>query len=134
MRIVPAKIRNLQSFTEARANVFAERIRIFNPEVAAQLASRCRAQATDIIDRMEGALGDGRATLIPPTYGIVDTIMTVFLSRMEFIGLGAQLTARPALLRYWRAMQTRPSFTVADVWTRMHIVRMISASLGLAGT
>ncbi len=123
---------DLAELYQQRAKVFAERIRIFNPAAAAELAGRRRAQATDIMDRMERALGDGREALVRPAYGIADAVMTVFLARMEFIGLGSELAGRPALLRYWRTMQARPSFAVADIWTRVHIVRMIAGILGFA--
>ena len=62
------------------------------------------------MDRLEQTLGDGRGVLVPPAYGVADVVWTVFLARMEFVGMGAELQKRPALARYWRAMQARPSF------------------------
>ncbi len=83
------------------------------------------------MERMERALGGGRATIVPPAYGIADTILTVFLARMEFAGLGAELSKRAALARYWRAMQARPSFAAEDLWTQFHALRLIRGILGL---
>jgi ganglioside-induced differentiation-associated protein 1 len=115
---------------ETRAEVFAGRARIFAPTAAMGLSQRRRAEAIDILNRMERTLGDGRAMMVPPAYGIVDTVLTVFLARMEFAGLGSEILKRPALLRYWRAMQARPSFAAADIWTRIHIWRLIGGILG----
>jgi len=120
---------DLAALYRARAEVFAKRLRIFDPAAAVQLADRRRAQAIDILDRMERTLGDGRAILTPPAYGVADAVLTVFLGRIEFIGLGAELSGRPALGRYWRAMQARPSFAAADIWTKMHVFRMLKGIL-----
>ena len=70
--------------------------------------------------------------LVPPAYGVADVVWTVFLARMEFVGMGAELLKRPALARYWRAMQARPSFAPADIWTKLHVFRLIGGMLGLA--
>ena len=35
-------------------------------------------------------LRDGRAVLVPPGYGVADVVWTVFLARMEFVGMGAE--------------------------------------------
>jgi ganglioside-induced differentiation-associated protein 1 len=120
---------DLAALYQARAGVFADRLRIFNPAAAGRLADLRRAQAIDILERMERALSDGRATLTPPAYSVADTVLTVFLARIAFIGLGAEISGRPALDRYWRAMQARPSFAAADVWTRAHIFRMLKGIL-----
>jgi glutathione S-transferase len=120
---------DLAALYRARAGVFADRLRIFDPAAAGPLADRRRAQAIDILEKMERALSDGRATLTPPAYGVADTVLTVFLARVAFIGLGAEISGRPALDRYWRAMQARPSFAAADVWTRAHIFRMLRGVL-----
>src|SRR5262249_19521289 len=53
-------------------------------------------------------------------------------ARMEFAGLGAEIPKRPALARYWRAVQARPSFAAADIWTRFHPVRLIGGIFGLS--
>jgi tetrachloro-p-hydroquinone reductive dehalogenase len=50
---------------------------------------------------------------------------------MEFVGMGAELLKRPALARYWRAMQARPSFAPADIWTKLHAFRLIGGMLGI---
>ena len=121
---------DLAAVYQARAAIFAERVRIFDPASAMRLSERRRAEATGIMDRMERTLGDGRATMVPPAYGIVDTVFTVFLGRMEFAGLGSEIPKRPALARYWRAMQARPSFAAADIWTKFHPLRLIGGILG----
>lgn len=121
---------DLATAYEARAEIFAERIRIFDPASAMRLFERRRAEAIDIMDRMNRSLADGRAVMVPPAYGIADTVLTVFLARMEFVGLGAEIPQRPALMRYFRAMQARPSFAAADVWTKPHVARLIGAILG----
>jgi tetrachloro-p-hydroquinone reductive dehalogenase len=51
---------------------------------------------------------------------------------MQFVGLGAEIPKRPALVRYWRAMQARPSFSIADIWTKFHVFRLIGGILGVA--
>jgi glutathione S-transferase len=130
-RLLELAVKNpdLAALYRARADVFANRLRIFDPAVVGRLAERRLAQAIDILDQMERALSDGRATLTPPAYGVTDTVLTVFLARIEFIGLDAELSGRPALERYWRAMQARPSFAAADIWTRPHIFRMLKGIL-----
>jgi ganglioside-induced differentiation-associated protein 1 len=125
---------DLAALYQARAEIFAERARVFDPASAIRLSERRRADAIDIMDRMQRALDDGRATMIPPAYGVVDTVLTVFLGRMEFAGLGAEIPKRPTLFRYWRAMQARPSFAVADIWTRLHVFRLIGGILGFDGS
>lgn len=123
---------DLAAAYRARAEVFAERIRTFDPAAALRLSERRRAEALDIMDRMERTLSDGRATMVLPAYGIADTVSTVFLARMEFAGLGAELLKRTALVRYWRAMQARPSFAAADIWTRFHVFRLVAGILGFS--
>jgi ganglioside-induced differentiation-associated protein 1 len=116
---------------EARAAVFAERARIFDPEKALRLAETRRAEAIGLMDRLESHLADGRAVMLPPTYGLADVVWTVFLARMEFVGMGAEIAKRPALARYWGAMQARTSFAAADIWTRLHVLRLVGGALGI---
>ena len=120
----------LAAVYEKRAEIFAGRARVFDPASAVRLSERRRAEAMDIMDRMERTLRDGRVAMVPPAYGIVDAVFTVFLARMEFAGLGAEIPKRPALTRYWRAMQARPSFAAADIWTTFHVFRLIGGILG----
>ena len=115
----------------ARAAVFAERLRVFDPAAAGRLAEMRRAEAIGLMDRLEQHLAGGGAVIIPPAYGLADVVWTVFLARMEFTGLGMELTKRQALASYWRAMQARPSFAAADIWRRMHVLRLIGGILGL---
>ncbi|MGE4079739.1 MAG: glutathione S-transferase family protein [Reyranella sp.] len=123
---------DLAQVYEARAAVFAERARIFDPDAVIRLSETRRAEAIDFMDRLEQTLGDGRAVLVPPAYGLADVVWTVFLGRMEFASLGAEIPKRPALARYWRAMQARPSFPAADIWTKLHLGRLIGGILGIA--
>jgi len=116
----------------ARAEVFAERSRTFDPAAAIRLSERRRAEAVDIFDRMEQTLGDGRAAMAGQAYGAADVVLTVFLARIEFVGLGAEIPKRPALARYWGAMQARPSFAAADIWTKFHALRLLGGILGIA--
>ena len=122
---------DLAKVYEARAAVFAERVRVFDPDAVIRLSEKRRAEAIGFMDRLERTLGDGRAVIVPPSYGVADVVWTVFLARMEFANLGTEIPKRPALARYWRAMQARPSFSVADLWTRLHVGRLIGSILGI---
>ncbi len=122
---------DLAKVYEARAEAFAARIRAFEPDTVVQLAQKRRAEAIGFMDRLEQTLQDGRAVLVPPAYGVADVVWTVFLARMEFVGMGAEIEKRPALARYWRAMQARPSFAPADIWTKMHVFRLVGGMLGI---
>ena len=110
---------------ERRAEVFAERERTFNPKVAVALLATRRQEAIELLDRLERHLADRRTVMVPPDYGSADIVWTVFLARMGFVGMEGEIVRRPALDRYWRAMTARPSFAAADVWTRMHVGRLI---------
>jgi glutathione S-transferase len=122
---------HLAAVYEARAAIFAERVRTFEPDAVVKLSERRRAEAIGFMDRLEQTLSDGRAVLVPPAYGVADVVWTVFLGRMEFAGLGAEIPKRPALARYWAAMQARPSFSAADIWTKFHLGRLIGGILGI---
>jgi glutathione S-transferase len=122
---------DLASVYEARAAVFAGRVATFEPQTVIALSQRRRTEAIGFMDRLEQTLQDGRPVLVPPAYGIADTVWTVFLGRMEFAGLGDEIPRRPTLARYWSAMQARPSFAAADIWTRFHIGRLIGGILGI---
>ena len=50
---------------------------------------------------------------------------------MEFAGLGEEIGKRPALTRYWSAMKARPGFAAADIWTKVHLGRLIGGILGI---
>ena len=122
---------DLAKVYEERAAVFAGRIHAFDPETVARLSENRRAEAVGFMDRLEQTLHDGRAVLVPPAYGAADVVWTVFLARMEFVGMGAELHKRLALARYWRAMRARPSFAPADIWTKLHVFRLIGGMLGV---
>ena len=132
-RLLERAARNpdLAKVYEDRAAVFAGRIHAFDPEAVVRLSQKRRAEAIGFMDRLEQTLQDGRAVLVPPAYGVADVVWTVFLARMEFVGLGAELQKRPALARYWRAMQARPSFVAADIWKKLHVLRLIGGMLGI---
>ena len=123
---------DLAKVYEARAAAFAERLRVLDPPAVAEVAEKRRAEAIELMDGLEQTLGDGRAVIVPPAYGVADVVFTVFLARMEFAGLGAEIPQRPALARYWRAVQARPSFAAADIWTRFHPLRLIGGILGFS--
>jgi glutathione S-transferase len=122
---------DLASVYTARAAVFADRIRAFDPKGVQALSERRRGEAIGFLDQLEANFSDGRQAIVSPRYGVADVVWTVFLARMEFAGLGAEIQKRPALTRYWRAMQARPSFAAADIWTRLHVGRLIGGILGL---
>lgn len=122
---------DLASVYEARASVFAKRVSAFEPDAVVKLSERRRAEAIGFMDRLEQTLRDGRAVLVPPAYGVADVVWTVFLGRMEFAGLGAEIPKRSALARYWGAMRARPSFSAADIWTKFHVGRLIGGILGI---
>jgi ganglioside-induced differentiation-associated protein 1 len=121
---------DLAALYRARAEVFAERARTFDPDNVQRLARRRMDEAFDFLDRLDKNFADSRKFIVPPAYGIADAVWSVFLARIEFAGLGAEIPKRLALARYWNAMQARPAFAAADIWTRMHMVRFVA---GMAG-
>jgi glutathione S-transferase len=123
---------DLAGIYRARAAVFSERLRIFDPAGAARLAEKRRAEAIGLIDQLERHLAGGGNVIVPPAYGLADVVWTVFLARMVFTGLGTELARRTALASYWQAMQARPGFAAADIWTRLHVLRLIGGFLGVA--
>ena len=90
-RRVPPENPDLAKVYEARAAVFAGRVRAFDPAAVVRLSEKRRAEALGFMDRLEQTLHDGRAVLVPPAYGAADVVWTVFLARMEFVGMGAEL-------------------------------------------
>ena len=96
-----------------------------------RLSEKRRAEALGFMDRLEQTLRRWPCRARAACHGAADVVWTVFLARMEFVGLGAELQKRPALARYWRAMQTRPSFAPADIWTKLHAFRLIGGMLGI---
>ena len=113
----------------ARAAVFAGRARTLDPAGATRLAETRRAEAVGLLDRLDRTLADRRDVLVPPRHGIADVAWTVFLARMEFLAMADEIAARPALARYWTAMRSRAAFAAADIWTELHVLRLI---LGIA--
>ncbi len=127
-----AKNPDLADVYKARAEVFAERVRTFEPSTVIRLSERRRAEAFGFMDRLDATLSDSRPTLVSSGYGPADVVWTVFLGRMEFAGLGGEIPKRPALARYWREMQARPSFGPAEIWTKVRPLRLIGGILGVA--
>lgn len=121
---------DLAGIYKARAEIFAQRVQIFSPRSVVALSKKRQKEAFAFMDQLEHALSDNRAVLVPPLYGISDVVWTIFLARIEFIGLGAEISRRPALLRYWHNMQARPSFSSADIWTKIHPLRLFVGILG----
>jgi tetrachloro-p-hydroquinone reductive dehalogenase len=116
---------DLAEVYKARAAVFAERQKIFDLQLAVHLAATRRKEAIGLLDRLERHFADGRNLMVPPDYGAADVVWTVFLARMEFAGMKGEIAGRPALTRYWQSMKARRSFAVADIWTKLHVGRLI---------
>lgn len=116
---------DLAAAYEARAAVFAEREQTFDPNSAVRLAAMRRREAINLLDRLEKQIRDGRAVIVPPSYSAADVVWTVFLARMQFVGLGNEILTRPNICRYWAAMVERRSFKTADIWTKMDLGRLI---------
>ena len=120
---------DLADLYRRRADVFAGRHRTFDPHAVAALYEERRAAALSRLDMIEGELGDGRAVLVPPTYGPADVVWTAFLARMRFIRLHDELARRKAVSRYYAAMAARPSFTAADIWPSLNPLKLIRQML-----
>jgi glutathione S-transferase len=108
-----------------RADVFAARRRTFDAEAVVALFDERRRGALEHLDALEATLSDGRETLVRTGYGPADVVWTVFLARLHWVRLGAEIARRPALSRYAKAMFSRPSFDEADVWRRIKVLPMI---------
>lgn len=112
-----------------RAEVFAGRIKTFDPEgVVAMFGERKRA-AFELLDALDDALADGRESLLPGGHGPADVVWTVFLARMGFVRLDAEIARRARLARYAKAVKARPSFREADVWDRLSPLKLIKQVL-----
>ncbi|MGI4944881.1 MAG: glutathione S-transferase family protein [Janthinobacterium lividum] len=123
--------RDLADAYRDRAAVFAERMRTFNPQEALRLTEVRRNEAIDLLEQLDRHLAKTDTVMVSPTYGIADVVWTVFLARLVFVGMVAEISKRPSLARYWNAMQARPSFLAADIWTTMHVSRLIGGILGI---
>ncbi len=125
LRVLAAEHPDLADRYLARAEVFAGRVRTFDPENIAALFEARKAEALALLDMLEALVADGRAFLVPSGYGPADVVWTVFLARMRFIHWGREIEKRPALSRYEAAMKARPSFEAADLWTSLHPLRLL---------
>ncbi|WP_437905004.1 glutathione S-transferase N-terminal domain-containing protein [Sorangium sp. So ce327] len=112
-----------------RAEVFAGRVKTFDPGgVVAMFGERKRA-AFELLDALDDALADGRESLVPGGHGPADVVWTVFLARMGFVRFDAEIARRARLARYAKAVKTRPSFREADVWDRLSPLKLIKQVL-----
>jgi tetrachloro-p-hydroquinone reductive dehalogenase len=112
-----------------RAEVFAGRVKMFDPEgVVAMFGERKRA-AFELLDALDDALADGRETLVSGGYGPADVVWTVFLARMGFVRFDAEIAKRARLARYTKTVKTRPSFREADVWDRLSPLKLLKQVL-----
>jgi glutathione S-transferase len=112
-----------------RADVFAARVRTFEPDGVRAMFRERKRVALELLDALEEALADGRETLVPGGYGPADVVWTVFLARMRFIRMGAEVARRSRLARYAEAVEARPSFREADVWDRLHPLKLLKQVL-----
>jgi tetrachloro-p-hydroquinone reductive dehalogenase len=112
-----------------RAEVFAGRRHTFDPSNVKAVYAGRRAEALGFLDALDAELRDRREVLVPPSYGPADVVWTVFLARMRFIRMGAEIQRRPALARYASAMFGRPSFRSADVWARIDPFKLVKQVL-----
>ncbi|WP_168201698.1 glutathione S-transferase family protein [Phreatobacter aquaticus] len=113
-----------------RAERFAERIETFDPSAVVGLFAHRLAEAESLLDQLDAALADGRSFLDGQAYGPADVVWTVFLARMRFVGRAEAVTRRPSLARYEAAMSARPSHHAADLWTKLHPLRMLRQLFG----
>jgi tetrachloro-p-hydroquinone reductive dehalogenase len=129
LRALAAEYPDLADVYGRRAEVFAGRVRTFDPEgVVAMFGERKRA-ALELLDALDGALADGRETLVPGGYGPADVVWTVFIARMGFVRFDGEVAARPNLARYARVVKARPSFREADVWDRLSPLKLLKQVL-----
>lgn len=112
-----------------RAEVFAKRVQTFDPNRVRSLFVERKQAALALLDRLDSALDHGAATLHPSGYGPADVVWTVFIARMGFIRLRAEIERRARLARYAQAMRARPSFREADVWERLSPVKLVQQLL-----
>jgi glutathione S-transferase len=120
---------DLADLYRRRADVFAARHHTFDSQAVAALYESRRTAALSRLDSIASELSDGRTVLVPPSYGPADVVWTVFLARMRFIRLHAELARRPAVARYYAAMAERPSFKAADIWPSLNPLKLIRQML-----
>lgn len=120
---------DLADLYRQRSEVFAHRVRTFDPRAVAALFDTRWAQAAAELAWLESVLADGRRFLCGDTYGPADVVWTVFLARMRFIRRGAEVERLPSLRRYEADMRARPSFAAADVWPSVNIFKLIKQML-----
>jgi tetrachloro-p-hydroquinone reductive dehalogenase len=116
---------DLEDAYRRRAEVFAGRVRTFDASAVVALFAERKKEALALLDALENTLADGRETLVRGGYGPADVVWTTFLARMHFIRFHDEIKKRPAVARYDAAMQARPSFEKADVWTRLDPIKFI---------
>ncbi len=98
-----------------------------------ELRRRVRERVHALLDALEEALsGVGSGPFAcGAQYSLADVALTVFLAHVHrYSGLTDELVARPNTHRYWLAMQARPSFAQADIWTGARPGKAIEAVVG----
>lgn len=125
LRELAIKHPDLSDIYRERAEVFTKRVRTFDPNgVKAMFGERKRA-ALELMDVLDGALADGRETLVEDGYGPADVVWTVFIARMNFVRFDDALAKRVHLSRYMKAVKARPSFHEADIWDRLSPFKLL---------
>ncbi len=112
-----------------RAEVFAERVKTFDPEAWRRCSEERKRAAFELLDTLDAELADGRETLVPGGYGPADVVWTVFLARMGFVRFDAEIARRAHLARYAKAVKARPSFREADIWDRLSLLKFLKQVL-----
>ncbi len=98
-----------------------------------ELRRLVRERVHALLDALEEALsGVGSGPFAcGAQYSLADVALTVFLAHVHrYSGLTDELIARPNTHRYWLAMQARPSFAQADIWTGARPGKAIEAVVG----
>jgi glutathione S-transferase len=98
-----------------------------------ELRRLVRERVHALLDALEEALsGVGSGPFAcGAQYSLADVALTVFLAQVHrYSGLTDELIARPNTHRYWLAMQARPSFAQADIWTGARPGKAIEAVVG----
>lgn len=53
-------------------------------------------------------------------YTLADVVWTIFLSRLQMVGLSELITGKNELRAYWQRVSSRPSFAAAHIWQIPH--------------
>jgi ganglioside-induced differentiation-associated protein 1 len=91
-----------------------------------------QAQIQRELDALDATLSD-RAFIAGPHYSLADVAWTVLVARCIMVG-ESPLEGRPALTRWYRSVEARPSFRRADVWDRFRprkLLRVLATRFGM---